>query len=98
MAERQLGGIVRTAPAGHRQRARAPGLWLEQMGHPAVLISESTAMAALQGAAAVANVQRAASRYLQQLLGMDPQALALDARGLHLSDPDHQVTAGTTAA
>jgi len=96
--ERQLGGIVQHSGSWSSASARERQFYFEQMAILAVLISESTAMAALQGTAAVANVQRAASRYLQQLLGMDPQALALDARGLHLSDPDHQVTAGTTAA
>ena len=96
--ERQLGGIVQRSASWSTASARERQFYFEQMAILAVLISESTALAARQGAAAVANVQRAASRYLQQLLGMDPQALALDARGLHLSGADHRVTAGTTAA
>lgn len=85
--ERQLGGVAQssaawaTAPASERQ------CYFETMALLAVLIGESSVQAPSQGAAAVANVQRAARGYLQQLLGLDPQALTLDAQGLALREP-----------
>jgi hypothetical protein len=83
--ERQLGGIARltadwdTAPARERQA------YFEQMALLAVLIAESASQAGPQGAAAVANVQRAARGYLQQLLGLAPAGLTLGPNGLAAS-------------
>lgn len=80
--QRQLGGVARlsadwdSAPLHERQA------FFEQMAVLAVLVAESSAQAASQGAAALANVRRAARGYLQQLLGIDPGLLVLGADGL----------------
>jgi hypothetical protein len=80
--ERQLGGMSRlgidwsSAPMGERQA------YFEQMAVLAVLVTETSAQAGLQGAAAVGNVQRAARGYLQQLLGLNPDHLTLGPKGL----------------
>ena len=58
--------------------------YFEQMAILSVLIHEVSAQAACQGPAAIANVQRAAHGYLQQLLGFDPNRLTLGADGLAL--------------
>jgi len=85
--EKQLDGITRrssdweAAPVVERQA------YFEQMALLAVLVAESSAQARAQGAAAVANVQRTARVYLRQLLGMDPDHLALGPNGLAASAP-----------
>ena len=85
--ERQLGGIARLssdwahAPAIERQA------YFEQMAVLAVLVGESSAQAASQGAAALANVRRAARGYMQQLLGLDPDHLVLGPDGIAARSP-----------
>ena len=85
--ERQLGGIARLssdwahAPAIERQA------YFEQMAVLAVLVGESSAQAASQGAAARANVRRAARGYMQQLLGLDPDHLVLGPDGIAARSP-----------
>lgn len=58
----------------------------EQLATLGVLVGETQAQAhavgPTQGPAAIANVQRAARGYLQQLLGIDADALQLSAEGL----------------
>ena len=54
----------------------------EQLALLAVLINETRIQARAQGAAAVDNVRRAATAYLRQLLGLDPQLLVLTSAGL----------------
>ena len=70
--------------------------YFEQLAVLAVLIGETWTLATAQGEAAMANVQRAARRYLQQLLGIDASMLTLDARGLRNSERTHE--AGVHAA
>jgi hypothetical protein len=84
--ERQLGGIVQRSASWSTASAQERQFYFEQMAILAVLISESTSLARTQGPAALANVQRAARGYLQQLLGLEPRALALDSHGLRLAD------------
>ena len=92
--ERQLDGIARlgcdweAAPVVERQA------YFEQMALLAVLVAESSAQAAAQGAAAVATVRRAARGYLRQLLRMDAEHLALGPDGLAARAP----AASTSAA
>jgi hypothetical protein len=80
--ERQLHGIAcvtsdwEAAPLVERQA------YFEQMALLAVLVADSAAQASSQGAAAVANVQRAARGYLRQLLDLDPDELTLGPDGL----------------
>jgi len=69
-------------PLGERQAC------FEQLALLAVLVDESTRQAHEQGPAAVENVRRAARGYLQQLLGLDPDRLGLDAGGLSLRGAD----------
>jgi hypothetical protein len=82
--ERQLGGVVRVSSAWATASARERQIYFEQMAILAVLIGESAAQAVLQGPAALANVQRAARGYLQQLLGLNADHLTLDDHGLAL--------------
>jgi len=84
--ERQLGGVVQRSASWSTAGAQERQFYFEQMAILAVLIGESAALARSQGPAALANVQRAARGYLQQLLGLDPRALALDAQGLRPGD------------
>jgi len=82
--ERQLSGVALRSSAWDDAPARERQNYFEQMAILAVLIGESSAQAPRQGAAAVANVQRAARTYLQQLLGLNPDQLKLGAGGLSL--------------
>jgi len=92
--EKQLHGIARlssdwdAAPLVERQA------YFEQMALLAVLVAESSAQARVQGAAALANVQRAARAYLRQLLDLDADHLALGPTGLSA----RTVPASTSAA
>ena len=85
--EKQLDGIARrssdweSAPVVERQA------YFEQMALLAVLVAESSAQAKAQGPAAVANLRRTARVYLRQLLGMDPDHLALGPNGLAARAP-----------
>lgn len=86
--ENQLGHAMRRsaswsrAPLGERQAC------FEQFALLAVLVDESSRQAQEQGPAAIANLRRAARGYLQQLLGLDPDRLGLDAGGLSLRSAD----------
>jgi hypothetical protein len=88
--ERQLSGVALRSSAWDAASARERQNYFEQMAILAVLIGESSAQAPRQGAAAVANVQRAARTYLQQLLGLNPDQLKLGAGGLSLRGATHE--------
>ena len=72
------GGVWLQAPLAERQNA------FEQFALLGVLVSESAWAARGQGAAARANVQRAARGYLTQLLGPGAERLSLSPQGLTL--------------
>ena len=81
----QLGDGVRSNAAWAGASARQRQIYVEKLAIIAVLIGETWVQAALQGPAAVANVRHAANGYLNELIGLDPEQLALDdARGLAL--------------
>lgn len=80
--EQQLGGVVRITADWDRAPARERQAYFEKMAVLAVLISESAAQARVQGAAAIANVQQAARGYVQELLGLNPDHLAIGPGGL----------------
>ena len=71
------------APLAERQA------WFEQLAVLGVLVNESRIQARVQGAAAVANVRRAARGYIVQLLGLDPQRLVLTPQGLGAATAVH---------
>jgi hypothetical protein len=81
---RQLVAVVRSSPAWTRAAARERQAYVEQLGILAVLMADYAALARREGAAAIAHVQQGARGYLRQLLGLDPDALTLDAGGLAL--------------
>lgn len=83
--ERQLGAILRASPAWVAADARTRQTMFERFAILAVLVAETFAVAAVQGQAAVAHVQRGARAYLQELLGLDPQRLRIGPNGLSLA-------------
>ena len=93
--ERQLSGMALHSAAWNAATASERQAYFEELAILAVLISESGAQAPRQGAAAVANVQRAARGYLQQLLGLDPDRLCLDDGGLSLRGAHDSAGAAT---
>jgi hypothetical protein len=88
--ERQLSGVTLRSAAWDEASARERQNYFEQMAILAVLIDASSAQAVHQGPAAVANVQRAARGYLQQLLGLNADQLRLGASGLTLGDANDE--------
>lgn len=86
--ERQLAAIVRGSSTWTAAGARERQGYFEELAILAVVIGESSAQAAIQGAAAVATVRRAARGYLQQLLGIDADLLHLGPNGLTLRTAD----------
>lgn len=82
--EQQLRGIVGRSPQWASGDARDKQSYFEQLAVLGVLVGESAAQAAAQGPAAVANVQRAARGYLQQLLGLNADLLTIGPDGLSL--------------
>jgi DNA topoisomerase IA len=92
--EKQLDGIARLSSDWETAAVVERQAYFEQMALLAVLVAESAAQAGAQGGAAVANVQRAARGYLRQLLGIDPDHLALGPDGLAARAP----AASTSAA
>jgi hypothetical protein len=82
--ERQLAGVVRATSGWAHAPARERQLYFEKMAVLAVFMHELTDQAVLQGDAAVANVRRAAHGYLRELLGVEPDALAIGPDGLAL--------------
>ncbi len=85
--EQQLDGIARLSSHWEAAPVLERQAFFEQMALLAVLIAESWAQAASQGGEAVANVRRAARGYLQQLIGIDPDHLALGPDGLAARAP-----------
>ncbi|HEX6707432.1 MAG TPA: DUF6683 family protein [Albitalea sp.] len=83
--ERQLAGVLRGSPGWVATAARERQMYFEQLAILAVLVSESFTQAVLMGPAALANVQRAARGYLQQLLGLQPHQLVVGEHGLALA-------------
>jgi hypothetical protein len=81
---RQLVGWVQRSPAWASASLDERRFHFEQMAIVAVLMAEASALARVQGPAAVANVRRAARAYLQGLLGLNPDLLTLGAEGLTL--------------
>lgn len=81
---RQLVAVVRSSPAWQRAPLRERQAYVEQLGILAVVMADYSVRAKRQGAAAIAHVQQGARGYLRQLLGLDPEALTLDADGLAL--------------
>ncbi|HSW08334.1 DUF6683 family protein [Aquabacterium sp.] len=84
--ERQLGVIVRASPAWQSATLRDRQAYAEQLGILSVLITQYAALAPRQGQPAIDNVRRGARGYLRQLLGIDPDALALGPDGLTLRE------------
>lgn len=82
--ERQLGGALRQSATWSQASIADQQFYFEQVAILSVLIRETSIQAAFQGPAATANVQRAARGYVRQLLGIDPDLLALGPRGLTL--------------
>ena len=84
LVERQMRHVIGRHEAWHAADARERQCFFEQLAVLGVLVGESQAQARGQGAAALANVRRAARGYLVQLLGLNPDALRLTDRGLAL--------------
>ncbi|NML18518.1 DUF6683 family protein [Azohydromonas caseinilytica] len=80
--QRQMAGVLRIglADAGTREQQ----LHFEKFALLAVLMSETWTLALRQGPAAMAHVRQAAHGYLVELLGLEPQRLALGDQGLAL--------------
>ncbi|WP_284619301.1 DUF6683 family protein [Aquabacterium humicola] len=82
----QLVAIVRGSPAWQRASLRERQAYGEQLAILSVLMTDLAARARREGPAAIAHVQQGARNYLRQLLGLDPDALALDVGGLTVRD------------
>jgi hypothetical protein len=82
--ERQLRPRLALASGWMQAPLRTRQSTFEQFALLGVLVAESAFEARSQGAAAQANVQRAARGYLLQLLGIDPDRLRLGEHGLVL--------------
>ena len=86
--EQQLAGVLQLSPAWLRADLRERQSYAEQLAIIAVLMRETSAQAVLEGAAAIAHVQRAAHGYLVQLLGLDADRITITAHGLAYADAD----------
>ena len=82
--EHQLTRLVQLTSAWDRAGEPARQCYFESLALLAVYVAESWTLARAQGAAAVENVRQAARRYLHELLGIDPEWLALTPAGLQL--------------
>jgi hypothetical protein len=89
--EQQLAGVLQLSPGWLRADLRERQCYVEQLAIIGVLVRETSVQAVLEGPAAVANVQRAAHRYLMQLLGVDAERLTITDQGLVFAE------AGATA-
>lgn len=83
--ERQLSVILESSPAWVRAGAAERQCAFEKLAILAVFVETYATRAQIEGAAAIANVRRAARGYLRTLLGIDPAHLALGAHGLALA-------------
>jgi hypothetical protein len=91
--QRQLLPAARTSSNWSAVSTAERQMFFEQVALLAVLIDGMAQHALVQGAAAQAKVRDAARLYLRQFLGLNPDALTLDAQGLALRAP-----AGTRSA
>lgn len=80
--ERQLRQLISQTQTWEGASAAERQQLFEQFAIIGVLINETRLAAPAQGAAAVANVQRAARGYLVQLLGLEPDMLGVGPSGL----------------
>jgi hypothetical protein len=87
--ERQLRQLISRTRAWEGASAVDRQQLFEQFAIIGVLINETRLAAPAQGPAAVANVQRAARGYLLQLLGLDPDLLAVGPSGLAATTSAH---------
>jgi hypothetical protein len=85
--QRQLGALVRATPAWAQGSTGERRLCAEALATLAVFVHEMADQALVQGDAAIENVRRAARGYLLELLGVDPDRIALGRDGLTLSAP-----------
>jgi hypothetical protein len=83
----QLSAIVHGSPAWQAAPLRERQAYVEQVAILSVLMADLSRRAPREGAAGMANVQRGARGYLQQLLGLDPDQLMLGTGGLTLRQP-----------
>ncbi len=90
---RQLAAIVRSSAAWASAPLRDRQAYAEQMAILSVLMADLSQRAQREGPAGIANVQRGARGYLRQLLGLDPDMLALEVSGLGVCDPDRRDSA-----
>jgi hypothetical protein len=95
--ERQLCGVIQHGTSWSGAAAHERQFYFEQLAILAVLIGETWSLAAVQGPAAMANVQRAAGSYLQQLLGIDAAMLTLDRHGLRDAEQTAPADVGALA-
>jgi hypothetical protein len=84
--QRQLAILLRSQLTEQSERDRQ--VQFEKLALLAVLMTETWTLALRQGPAALAHVRQAARGYLQELLGLDPDALVLGDGGLALRDID----------
>ena len=85
----QLCRLIALTDAWQRAPLARRQAWFEQLALLGVLVNEARLQARGQGAAAVANVQRAARGYLMQLLGLDPELLLVTPQGLAAATAVH---------
>jgi hypothetical protein len=78
----QLARLIQRTDAWPRAALAQRQTLFEQLALLGVLVNESRLQARTQGAAAQANLERAARAYLLQLLGLDPDLLVLTPQGL----------------
>lgn len=87
--EHQLRALIAPAAAWRSAALAERQSLCEQLGLLGVLVNESRLAARRQGAHAQSHLQQAARRYLQQLLGFDPDLLVLTAQGLGAAEALH---------
>jgi hypothetical protein len=88
MLERQLHGVAHRSSNWGLASIEERQFFFEQIAILSVFVAGTWANARSQGPAAVANVQRAARGYLQQLLGLNPDLLTLGPDGLSVRDAE----------
>jgi len=89
LVARQLRRLIGSSEAWTQANEAGRQLLFEQFAIIGVLINESRVQAATQGAAAQLNLQRAARNYLVQMLGLDPDLLAVGTEGLQTPTTVH---------
>ncbi|HSW27140.1 MAG TPA: DUF6683 family protein [Burkholderiaceae bacterium] len=86
--EQQLRGVTRTRSNWDAASIEERQSFFERTAIASVVMSASAAGAAARGPEGVANVQRAARQYLEQMLGMNPDCMTLGPSGLTAREPD----------